>query len=216
MFILAEFKIRRLPRLHIPFFLSTRPFSFFLLLSSFSLSFFGSLFLWSSTQQQSKNGIAGTKSSLRPHREWWPAKTLRQPFCSQILLLLWFTQPSSSSQSPPSHFSTTQDFHARRFQTGLYLSRLRVNLHFFFFLFRVYRERYTIIYINFVVAVLMMQFYGIGNAIVVDWCRYIYNDRNPFEKLPDNYFCPGNCSFHFFSSFPLLTTHNCIWQEFLD
>ena len=21
-------------------------------------------------------------------------------------------------------------------------------------------------------------------------CGYIYNDRNPFEKLPDNYFCP--------------------------
>lgn len=23
------------------------------------------------------------------------------------------------------------------------------------------------------------------------WCRYIYNDRTPFEKLPDGYFCPG-------------------------
>ncbi|KAL5979682.1 hypothetical protein ACLOJK_019593 [Asimina triloba] len=22
-------------------------------------------------------------------------------------------------------------------------------------------------------------------------CGYIYNDRTPFEKLPDNYFCPG-------------------------
>lgn len=22
-------------------------------------------------------------------------------------------------------------------------------------------------------------------------CRYIYSDRTPFEKLPDNYFCPG-------------------------
>ncbi|CAL2260912.1 unnamed protein product [Prunus armeniaca] len=23
-------------------------------------------------------------------------------------------------------------------------------------------------------------------------CGYIYNDRTPFEKLPDKYFCPGN------------------------
>ncbi|KAJ6676367.1 RUBREDOXIN-LIKE SUPERFAMILY PROTEIN [Salix viminalis] len=22
-------------------------------------------------------------------------------------------------------------------------------------------------------------------------CGYIYNDRKPFDKLPDNYFCPG-------------------------
>lgn len=80
---------------------------------------------------ETKNGIAGTESSLRPHRQWWPAKTLGQPFCSQVLLLLWFTQPSSSSQKPPPHFSTTPDFHARCFQTGLYLSRLRV----FFFSF---------------------------------------------------------------------------------
>ncbi|KAL7161972.1 hypothetical protein ACSBR2_042447 [Camellia fascicularis] len=24
-------------------------------------------------------------------------------------------------------------------------------------------------------------------------CGYIYNDRTPFEKVPDSYFCPGIC-----------------------
>lgn len=33
-----------------------------------------------------------------------------------------------------------------------------------------------------VIWLIILQFY---------WCRYIYNDRTPFEKLSDKYFCPG-------------------------
>ena len=39
------------------------------------------------------------------------------------------------------------------------------------------------------------------------WCRYIYNDRTPFEKLTDKYFCPGK-SFSPLLYFNLFPFHN--------
>ncbi|KAH7653711.1 Rubredoxin-like protein [Dioscorea alata] len=35
-----------------------------------------------------------------------------------------------------------------------------------------------------------MRFVAAKQAYVCRDCGYIYNERTPFEKLPDNYFCP--------------------------
>lgn len=40
---------------------------------------------------------------------------------------------------------------------------------------------------------LLCRFLEVYLLMYIDaWCRYIYNEKTPFDKLPDNFFCRGN------------------------
>lgn len=52
-------------------------------------------------------------------------------------------------------------------------------------------------FLSFLFVLCLLKFLGTVMDWVIDnyddkWCRYIYNERTPFAKLPDKYFCPGN------------------------
>lgn len=107
------------------------------------------------------------------------------PVCSPVSLLLSFS-PTPSAWFPSRSWPFL--YALRCCKTSLHLPGLRVFPTLLCFMF----SPWIMIMIRVVVLVLCCL------------CRYIYNERTPFEKLPDNYFCPGIVSIAEFFVYLLL------------
>lgn len=114
-----------------------------------------------------------------------------QPLIFEILLHLSPTSDSLHKEAKVCCCSCPQVLHARRFQASLYLSWLRVPL----------RISPSIPLLSLIYILISPIFVKLSFGPI---CRYIYNDRTPFEKLPDNYFCPGNLLLSSSTFFPNL------------